>query len=197
MKQGQGKNKGSNFERLLCRKLTKWITGKERPEIFWRTASSGGKATQDQKTGVDCTMDGDIMAISNRGQWFTDYFFVECKFYKDFDLLNMLKEKGLIFRWWEKLENSAWKTGKEPILILKKNRYSPLIMFRWESHIMTDRFLAYGNRLIYKNIKKERLVLVYLFDFLEYNNCDELKYEIGTRIDLSRKLTELPLVMDV
>ena len=86
MKPGGGKQKGGDFERKVCRLLTKWITGKEKPEIFWRTPSSGAKATQDHRASHESDHHGDIMAIDEKGFWFTDYFLIECKFYADFDI---------------------------------------------------------------------------------------------------------------
>ena len=70
MKPGRGSQKGGEFERKICRVFTKWITGQDKPEIFWRSATSGAKATQDHKKGHKSKMGGDIVAVDRQGQWF-------------------------------------------------------------------------------------------------------------------------------
>ena len=40
-----GKAKGSAFEREVCKMLNVWLTGKEKPYVFWRSPSSGALAT--------------------------------------------------------------------------------------------------------------------------------------------------------
>lgn len=45
------KAKGNSFERMICKRLSQWWSGdKEISDLFWRTASSGGRATQRSKT---------------------------------------------------------------------------------------------------------------------------------------------------
>ncbi len=51
MRKGGSPSKGGGFERLICRKFTKWLTGNDQPEVLWRSATSGAKATQDAKAG--------------------------------------------------------------------------------------------------------------------------------------------------
>ena len=123
----RSKSKGSGFEITVCRLLTEWITGEPKPEIFWRSASSGAKATQDFKSDVQSKMAGDIVAIDAAGQWFTDMYSVECKFYKDFKFEHVLEGKGHILKWWEQCVGDAKKSDKLPMLIFKKNR-SPIYL---------------------------------------------------------------------
>ena len=40
------KRKGSAFERKTCRALSLWYSGGVNANIFWRTSSSGARATQ-------------------------------------------------------------------------------------------------------------------------------------------------------
>lgn len=130
MKPGQGKNKGSSFERLICKKLTRWVTGKEDPLIFWRTASSGAHATQKAKANKASKMYGDIMAIAKEGEFLTDRFVIECKHYKDYNFEDfVLYSKGLVMDWWNQVKNDTEKAGKHPLLIYKRNNYSILVMF--------------------------------------------------------------------
>jgi len=129
MRPGGGKNKGSDFERLICRRLSKWIQGSELPELFWRSASSGAKATMDHRRGKIAKMYGDIIAIDEKSYWFGDLFVIECKFYKEFDFGKMLQKKGKILEWWEQVCRDAELAGKFPFLIFKRNQYPIYVMY--------------------------------------------------------------------
>jgi hypothetical protein len=122
MKPGAGKNKGSAFERIICRKLTKWVTGEEKPEIFWRSAASGAQATMSRKKGFKSKMGGDIMAIDERGILFTDYFYCECKTYRELRIEDFLNHSGNLFLFWNKCVKEAEESNKRPLLIFKSNR---------------------------------------------------------------------------
>lgn len=127
-KRVNGKQKGGEFERLICRKLSKWVTGSERPECFWRSASSGAKATQDGISGQV----GDIIAIDHKHHMdqfdLTRRFIVECKSHKDFRwdfLIDSHYDKSNICKWWMELMSKCLEHGKMPMLIFKKNN-SPI-----------------------------------------------------------------------
>jgi len=51
MKKGGGKNKGSSFERKICKELSLWWSGGKSDSIFYRTGGSGG--TGDARRRVD------------------------------------------------------------------------------------------------------------------------------------------------
>jgi hypothetical protein len=122
MKKGTGSRKGHEYERLISRKLTKWLTGSEYPEIFWRSASSGAKATQSVKFGHQSKMQGDIVSTDAVSMFFIDGVFVECKSYKDFRLESILLEKGSVWDWWSKCKVESEACNKVPLLVFKKNR---------------------------------------------------------------------------
>jgi len=80
MKKGAGKAKGGAFERLICRKLSLWWTNGKRDDVFARTASSGGRATQRSKKGKSTFGQyGDIQAADPIGQPLIDLCAIECK----------------------------------------------------------------------------------------------------------------------
>ena len=117
---GKSNAKGSSFERLICRRLTEWITGKPIPEIFWRSATSGAKATVDRKAGRDSNMGGDIVAIDPAGQPFIDRYSVECKNRKSYGRLeNVIAGKGELLEWWVQCARDAELAEKIPLLIYK------------------------------------------------------------------------------
>lgn len=73
--------KGSNYEREICKQLSKWWLGTDTDElIFWRSHGSGGWAhTRRNKGGETAGQHGDIAAIDPRGQAFLDVFATEIK----------------------------------------------------------------------------------------------------------------------
>lgn len=80
MKAGSGKRKGGAFERLVCKQLSLWWSGGKRDDIFFRTASSGGRATQRAKKGKKTFGQyGDIQAADPLGQPLMDLCIIECK----------------------------------------------------------------------------------------------------------------------
>jgi len=115
------KRKGSKFEIDICRALTKWVTGKEKPEIFWRSSLSGGRATVAARKGIQSNALGDISAIDARGDFFVKAFFVECKSYRAINFSFILEERGLLLKWWLWTKKQADKAGRIPVVVFKQN----------------------------------------------------------------------------
>ena len=124
MRPGGGSNKGSGFERDVCRLLSLWVTHGDRNSVFWRSAGSGSMATR-AKAGhsVREVQSGDIAAVDGDGHFLIKAFYIECKFYKSLDLLLfMFKRRGTFARFWAKTKKLALKEGRLPMLICKQNR---------------------------------------------------------------------------
>lgn len=49
------RQKGTQFERKLCRQLSLWWSSTNQDDLFWRTASSGGRATRRTQQGKRTT----------------------------------------------------------------------------------------------------------------------------------------------
>lgn len=65
---GRGKAKGGNYERLLCKRLSLWWTNGERDDVFWRSSSSGARATIRHRQGLSTYgQHGDIQAVDPIG----------------------------------------------------------------------------------------------------------------------------------
>ncbi len=76
----RGKGKGSAFERLICKQLSLWWTEGERDDVFWRTSTSGGRATVRRKTRKDTFgQAGDVQATDPIGQPLIDICAIEIK----------------------------------------------------------------------------------------------------------------------
>lgn len=64
-----GKAKGNSYEREICGLLSEWWSSGKRDDIFWRSASSGGRATSRfRRSGKKTTgSHGDITAVCPSG----------------------------------------------------------------------------------------------------------------------------------
>lgn len=134
MKRGGGSRKGAAFERKVCKALSGWVTGGKRDDLFWRQAMSGGRATLQSRKGKSVKSQvGDIAAIDAEGERLTSLFSVECKFYRDIDLLaGILFEKGRLVKFWFEACYDANLTDHKriPLLIFKQNRSPILVLTR-------------------------------------------------------------------
>ena len=130
MKPGGGKAKGAEFERQTCKSLSLWISKGTREDIFWRSAMSGGRATIGLAEGKNlASQSGDISAVDALGFKFTQRFYVECKFYKDLQLKNVLIDgPSKLTSFWKDTVFEAHNYGKWPMLIAKENRAPVLIL---------------------------------------------------------------------
>lgn len=157
-----GKSKGSAWEREVSKKLSCWITGTDTDVILWRTASSGGRATQEKKKGnKNSNQAGDIGCISPEGAYFVSIYMVECKFYKDLSILPfIMNNAGTLAKFWIRLEEESRSYHKHPILIAKQNRLPPFIISTQEC------IPVYPEMIEFRNL---RIVPFSRFLDIEYN----------------------------
>jgi hypothetical protein len=135
------KAKGASFERLICSRLSLWVSGYTREDLFWRSAMSGGRATlhsrrklygkkSDERKQAH-NQEGDITAIDPLGSILTKHFVIECKFYAA-DKLNIValvfhgNRRTPVVDFWTKLLLQCGD-GQSPMLIIKQNRQPELI----------------------------------------------------------------------
>ena len=120
--------KGSDFERDICKYLSKWYQGSVKPYIWWRGRGSGSVFTMDSEAGESFA--GDIYSIRNEGRWLTDKVVIECKNgYPRASIDKHLKDNknDQLLDFWAQVDNDATKTGKYPILIYRKKGQSPWV----------------------------------------------------------------------
>jgi hypothetical protein len=134
MRAGGGKDKGSSFERLVCRELSLWITDNAFDSIFTRNIISGGQFTNRIKSGhAEHGQPGDVMARDPLANEFLSLFLVECKFHKDihldtyiFDTSGRSPLAKIIAKC--RMEAEQHEPSLSPILIVKQNRQDPFIL---------------------------------------------------------------------
>ena len=129
VKPGGGKQKGSSFERELCRELSLWVSDGKRDDLLWRSAISGGRATVRAKKGkITAHQAGDICAVHELGHKLTNHFFIECKAYKDLKAATLVfHSSGTIVNFWNICREQAATNDKAPMLVLRQNRFPTLI----------------------------------------------------------------------
>lgn len=130
------KDKGNRWERDISRKLSMWWSSGKNPNIFVRSASSGAWRTAHKSEGVRGQV-GDIAAVDQEGQSFTDKVCIEVKFYKEEESIlfeSILQKRMQILKWWQKCEDEALDTRKMPWLIVKFNRKPPFIILPKEGY---------------------------------------------------------------
>jgi hypothetical protein len=133
MKPGKGKAKGSAFERLVCKQLSIWVSDGKREDLFWRSAMSGGRATQRFAKGQSVkTQMGDISAVDPLGHQLTDRYYIECKAYNNLNLDRfILKGTGNLANFWETTCKEATKYHRQPMLIARQNQMPTFVMVRF------------------------------------------------------------------
>lgn len=124
------KQKGSEYERQVSKKLSLWISNGLRDDLLWRSSMSGGRATLQYKLGKkNKSQTGDLSSIDTLSQQFIDRFFIEIKFYKDLNIESgFIKATGLLKSFWDKLVKDALQAEKHPMLIARQNRLPTLLL---------------------------------------------------------------------
>lgn len=136
MRTGGGNAKGSSWEREACRALSMWVTAGSRSDVFWRSATSGARATAAYRTkGILLTAQaGDISLVAPEGHSLLESHFVECKHYSDLKIASWaLNDTGFLSKFWREVENNARIYNRQPLLIAKQNFYPPFVVMRQPS----------------------------------------------------------------
>lgn len=147
--------KGRQYERDMARMLSRWWSEGQFDDWFWRTDTSGGRATQRAKSGLaTANAVGDLSARTEEAALLLKYFVIEIKRgYNDLEVLPLLdKDKhksNHLLNWWSKLTKEGMDTNRKPLLIFKRDRAEPcIVMYRnlfWE---FEDWFGTNASRII-------------------------------------------------
>lgn len=131
MRKGGQKSKGSNFERQICKYLTKWMSGQDKDYWVYRSPSSGAMATIVKQKNLS----GDIIAVDSRAEYFMKNVSLECKDGYPSSSFNGLMKKNKsdeITSFWTQAVGDAKKGEREPILIYHKKLHNILVGVRYE-----------------------------------------------------------------
>jgi hypothetical protein len=120
-----GKAKGSEFERIICKKLSLWISEGKRNDLYWRSAMSGGRATVQSKKGiVNKSQVCDISSIDPLGNKLTDAFLLECKSYRNIHIDSLIygrPKNNSLLEFWVEVAKKGSEYDKAPLIIFKEN----------------------------------------------------------------------------
>ena len=118
--------KGGENERKVAKFLTKWLTGKQKPYMYWRNDASGGLATIHVE---NVHMTGDIKSLHPDADFLMDIFSIECKtgYPKTSFWQHFKTSKFGIEEFWIQAIGDAVKAKKHPMLIYRKKGRSWIV----------------------------------------------------------------------
>lgn len=135
MKKGGGKNKGNQFERDFCKRLSLWWSNGESDSVFWRTSNSGGRATVRSSKGQRTENQyDDVCAVEESGRDFMRLFTIELKRgYNRHSLQDLIDSpdpsKTVYGKWIAKVIDSQRKKGAEFwMLAIKRDRREIIVI---------------------------------------------------------------------
>ena len=140
MRAGGSSEKGGKFERESSRRLSLWVTQGRRDDIFWRSSTSGARATVQLRKGiVNLSQSGDISAIDPEGYEFIRTTFVEMKHRKDLSIdRGIVCGTGDLANFWRRAVEEAAKYGKRPLLVARQNLYPTLAITSHDGEAVFD-----------------------------------------------------------
>lgn len=187
------KGKGSSFERQICKQLSLWWTHGKSDDVFWRTSTSGARATRRSKKGAPTFgQHGDIQATDPQGQPFIDVCSVELKRGYSKDTFSNLVEPSthtnpnpclyetFIRRAIEVHKNSKSGTW---MLIIKRDRREALVLIPWNFYSeLKGRGASFGKLIPrfylhcrFQNRKVHKIFGTTLKDFLKVVHPKHIK----------------------
>ena len=166
-----GKAKGSGFENVIAKLLTKTFS----PFVFKRSQSSGAilggsnvKNIHHFGTTAKNLFVGDVVPI-NEDDVLTSHkikfrYSIECKFYKSSDSFASLFNQPQLIDWFNQACTDAEKVDKDPLLIFKFNR-TPIFVALKHTDVIVD------NTVTITNIKLKCPMKIMLLDnYIQHQN---------------------------
>lgn len=130
-------NKGSPFEREVARKLSLWWSDGQADDWFWRTAGSGGRATnRAKKDKATANGGGDICAQTKEAQNLLDLVTFELKRgYNSATISDLLDNGGgEMLKFIEQARRSASLAGTPYWAVIhKRDRREALVITNWSA----------------------------------------------------------------
>lgn len=127
MRPGGGKPKGGGYERTVGERISLWLSNGEHRHLLCRTVGSGAQFTNLARKKILAGNAGDLMAQDPLAFAFCDRYIVECKFWKDLELIKFLRYKGELFDALLKVMRESEEVGKEWWLVVKQNNRRDIV----------------------------------------------------------------------
>ena len=184
----KSKNKGSAFERKICKTISLWLTYGKRDDVVWRTAGSGGRATVRAKRNCrTANSAGDMCATDPVAQPFIDKVLIEMK--KGYtngseriDILKLIdspnsKKSVLLLQWWLKAKKEAKFANREEVwIVFERDRGKAVLMMRGDCIKALERRqgMSYPHPTIVTCIERARFVFTTLENFISWYNPQQV-----------------------
>ncbi len=172
---GNGKRKGSSFEREVAKYLTNWASGQLKELWYWRSPGSGMLA----KIANQKEMTGDIVPLKEEAKVLTNIFSIEIKTgYIEADPLKHLKKtkNETIRSFWDQCITDARTGNKSGMLIFRKKGSKSIVGIEGTIFEKWRNLLSSINHIVlyYANDLPD-LVLMDMEDFFEIIKPNQLK----------------------
>jgi hypothetical protein len=173
--------KGNNYELKINKKLSLWVSGGDRSDLFQRNIGSGATFTSALKRGVTVGNPGDAQGAHPLAYEFLQCFLPEYKHWDDLEIQSaMWKEKGEFIKVIRKTKEQADATGRYYFLIVRQN-YWPILLFT-PSVAMND----FAKRFrIYHRLWRGQVFGCLFDEFVVRVNADE--FQRCVKIKLERR----------
>jgi len=177
------KSKGSRFERDVAKQLSLWWSGGQRDDIFYRSSSSGARATcRAVKNKNTANSAGDLSYLDASGKPFLECVAVEIKAgYKGATIPKIFSaKKPELYDFFDQAQESAIQANVPGWLVIHKQDFQPTMVYM--NSWLFDRYfgmdvidvgldnLKFPSPLLFIRISDDRLVLCFKFDdFLKFD----------------------------
>lgn len=185
MKRGGGKNKGSSFEREIAKTLSLWISKGETDDIFWRSTTSGARATTRTKQGKQTANSyGDLSILDAAYSFVCKAVCFELKKgYSGTGILDILdgnKKVPDLISFWNQCETDRIAGDRHySIVISKRDRKHTIITM---SRLLYNKIIKKTGAGLYNRIivdyQGHKLVVIKFQDFLDKVDPDIFCYAI-------------------
>jgi len=166
-----GKEKGGNYERVISKKLSLWLSNREFDDMFWRTQGSGSRHTIRRRKNLTLEGQAGDIASTCRGisEDFIKVFCVEIKFYKDINIWSTItKSKTGLLDFWKQADRQGREVGKIPLLIVKQNHKPTLLISNEIFNILIIKNFELESELVV-NLHHQKIFIWKLEDILSIN----------------------------
>ena len=177
MRPGGGKDKGGNYEREIGYKVSLWLSDGARKDVLCRTVGSGAQFTSSkQLSGIP----GDLRSQHPLADKFCERFVIECKHWKDLDILSFLLEKGELYEALKKVTKEGTDLKRLWMLIARQNRKPDLLFIPVEA--LAACHYTYPIKLRFHAIFDGRVYMYVLDEFLSAITPEKLLGRLEERV---------------
>lgn len=174
-KQGKGKAIGNSHERDICYMLSNWWSHGEDDGIFWRSDTSGGRATTKKKKGIiEPDLFGDVTHRKPAGVPFIKFILIEGKkgYGTNMNPLDFFEpdSSNWLIKFWLQAEGDRIAAGRKwSWLIFRRTKKKILLML---NTVLFNEISYYDGEYegMALHINEADLVIVNFKEFLDYCN---------------------------